>query len=257
MPAFTQTMGPWFAEEAEDTKYSKKIADRQAACKEFIDLLNPYPSFLQNFHHSITDWLPFYWADFTQTTRYTYILRDISDPDRLWTGMSANIRRNIDKARGKHRIRIRRGISSAELVRMVALSFERQRINPKHEDILQDLISEARSRGQGEIWGGYDDRDRLHAAAFVAWHGPTAYYIAGGGDPGLRDSGAHSLTLWQAILDVAEHAQEFDFEGSMLKGVERFFREFGAEQKPYFRICRGRLSIANRIRIKLERLWTR
>ncbi|MDR2533577.1 MAG: GNAT family N-acetyltransferase [Tannerellaceae bacterium] len=257
MPAFTQTMGPWFAGETEDTKYSTKIAKRQAACKEFIDLLNPYSSFLQNFHHSITDWLPFYWANFNQTTRYTYILNDISNPDKILAAMSANIRRNIDKARGKHRIQVRRGIPPAELTRMVALSFERQGLKPKHLHLLPNLISEARSRNKGDIWGAYDNRNQLHAAAFVAWHGPTAYYIAGGSDPELRGSGAHSLTLWQAILDVRDFAQEFDFEGSMLSGVERFFREFGAEQRPYFTICRGRTSIVKRIWIKLGQLWTR
>ena len=32
---------------------------------------------MQNFHYGITDWLPFYWEGYRQTTRYTYMLKDI------------------------------------------------------------------------------------------------------------------------------------------------------------------------------------
>jgi len=76
--------------------------------------------------------------------------------------------------------------------------------------------------------------------------------MAGGGNPSLRNSGAHSLILWEAIRYVADYAETFDFEGSMLPGVERFFREFGAIQTPYFTISKGKLSLLDRVFIKLN-----
>jgi lipid II:glycine glycyltransferase (peptidoglycan interpeptide bridge formation enzyme) len=208
---------------------------------------------MQHFHHSFTDWLPFYWEGFSQTTRYTYILEDISDPDRLWEGMSSNIRRNINRARFRNEISVRAGVSAEDLSRMLALTFERQHLKPKHLHVLEALVEESRRLGRGDVWGGYDAEGILHAAAFVVWQQRTAYYIAGGSDPARRESGAHSLTLWEAIRSVAAHSKSFDFEGSMLPGVERFFREFGAVQRPYFCISRGRLSIADKIRIRLSR----
>jgi hypothetical protein len=51
---------------------------------------------------------------------------------------------------------------------------------------------------------------------------------------------------------VAERSDVFNFEGSMLPGVERFFREFGAIQTPYFTITRGKISLSDRLRIKLR-----
>ena len=39
----------------------------------------------------------------------------------------------------------------------------------------------------------------------------------------------------------------------MLPGVERFFREFGAIQTPFFTISRGKLSLLDRARIKLSK----
>lgn len=38
----------------------------------FIDNLPKFDYFNMNFHYSITNWLPFYWRGFKQTTRYTY-----------------------------------------------------------------------------------------------------------------------------------------------------------------------------------------
>lgn|GEM_PF-4541022 len=54
----------------------------------------------------------------------------------------------------------------------------------------------------------------------------------------LRTSGASSLLLWEAIRFALQVAERFDFEGSMFEPIERFFRGFGAVQKPYFQISK-------------------
>jgi hypothetical protein len=103
------------------------------------------------------------------------------------------------------------------------------------------------------LFGGYDIEGNLHAVAFVVWQEHSASYIAGGGDPQLRDSGAHSLVLWEVIKHVSQFTDTFDFEGSMIPGVERFFSGFGAKQTPYFTIAKGKLSLVSRIKIKIKR----
>jgi hypothetical protein len=251
MPPYTQTMGVWFAPEAGDAKYTTILGKRQALCKTLTEALKRYPSFLQNFHYQITDWLPFYWEGYRQTTRYTYLLQHIREPDELWNNMSPNIRRNITKARDKFRIEVRRDIPVDDFLRVYALSFRRQRQQPPHIDTLKRLIAECGERGQGGLWGGYDKEGRLHAVAFLVWQESSAYYLAGGGDPAFRESGAHSLVLWEGIKDVSRYTSLFDFEGSMLVGVERFFREFGAIQTPFFTISRNERSLLYRARMKL------
>ena len=82
-----------------------------------------------------------------------------------------------------------------------------------------------------------DEADRVHAVAYVVCDRRSAYYLMGGGDPQLRTSGASSLLLWEAISQ-SRAASVFDFEGSMLRPVERFFRAFGGRQAPYLHISR-------------------
>ena len=252
MPHYTQTMGVWFAVVASDVKYSSLLEQRQAVCKSFIDKLKRYKSFLQNFNHEFTDWLPFYWEGYSQTTRYTYILHCIKDVEKILSRMSQQTRRNLKKAE-EQSIVVRHGINTDDFLKIQALTFERQnKRNTQSSAVLKRLINAARERGQGDVFGGYDSEGRLHAVAFVVWQNSSAYYIAGGGDPTLRSSGAHSLVLWDAIKHVSQYTDTFDFEGSMIPGVERFFREFGAVQTPYFIIKKGRPGLLSRLRMKLS-----
>ena len=258
MPSYTQTMGPWFAPESGDTKYTKALGRRQALCNQLLNALKPYSHFLQNFHYGITDWLPFDWEGYRQTTRYTYLLKDIRDTDAILENMSSNIRRNITKARDKYHITVKKGISIEEFLQVQAQTFERQQvINKEDTEILVKLIDICRKRNQGDLWGGYDEQGRLHAVAFIVWQESSAWYLAGGGDPALRESGAHSLILWECIRYVSQFTIVFDFEGSMIPGVERFFREFGAIQTPFFTITRGKLSLLNRACLKIGRIINR
>lgn len=254
MPFYTQTMGPWLRESAADQKAVSRLTQRQMLLCKLVAELKDIPTFLQNFHYTITDWLPFYWEGYRQTTRYTYLLDEIKNHERVWNEMATNVRRNILKAKEKHQITIRRGIPTDELIRIQAMSFERQRLMPKGTSVLRQLIEISRQRQQGDVWGAYDRDGNLHAAVFVVWQSSSAYYIAGGGDPSLRASGAHSRVMWQAIQDVSAYTDRFDFEGSMLPGVERFFREFGARQTPYFSIQKGKLSLCKRAFIKWKRI---
>ncbi len=258
MPCYTQTMGPWFSKQFEPDNYSKKLNHRQVCCKEFTEKLEQYPHFLQNFHSDITDWLPFYWAGYKQTTRYSYLLKNIGDKDQLWKNLSSNICRNIINARDKEGITVRKGIPTEDFMRINAQSYERQKLSVKGDPrLLRKLIARCRERNQGDLWGGYDDKGRLHAAVFIVWHPGCAYYLAGGGDPEFRSSGAYSLVLWEAIHFVSDKTDTFDFEGSMLAGVEHYFRKFGTMQTPYFTITRGNISLLYKAWLKLAKVVTK
>jgi hypothetical protein len=63
--------------------------------------------------------------------------------------------------------------------------------------------------------------------------------MAGSTPKGKQDS-VHSLLLWEAIQWAMESGRIFDFEGSMIEPVERFFRTFGAHQVPILNIHKER-----------------
>jgi hypothetical protein len=83
-----------------------------------------------------------------------------------------------------------------------------------------------------------DEKERVHSVAYVVWDAGSAYLLMSGSDPEVRESHAGTLVVWEAIQFAAGVAPQFDFEGSMLEPVERFFRAFGAEQRPYFHVTK-------------------
>jgi hypothetical protein len=77
-----------------------------------------------------------------------------------------------------------------------------------------------------------DDQGNAHAATLLVFDERSAHYLLGGADPRHRGSGAASLLVWDAIQFAAGHSKLFDFEGSMVEGIARFFRGFGPDLVP-------------------------
>jgi len=252
MPLYTQTMGIWFNPVFEDKHYSRDLFRKQAICEDFIMRLPAHDYFLQNFHYSFTDWLPFYWRGFRQTTRYTYVLPDIGNPDELWSGLSGNISKNIQKAKNKYQLTVRRNVPVDLFLQFNAHTYQRQGLQPYHPEALRKLIDLSQSRNQGDIWGAYDGENHLHAAVFVVWQENCAYLVASTTHETFRKSGGKVLTVWIAINDLSRQVRSFDFEGSMIQGIENISRGFGGQQMPFFVIEKGNLSLLKRIRMKIK-----
>lgn len=204
---------------------------------ELIEQLPEFTEFAQNFHHSVTNWAPFYWKGFRQTTAYTYILEKLDDRDALWGGFLDNIRTDIRKAE-KH-LKVTTDLPVEALLRLNQLTFKRQGIKPYYRDEqLARIASGLKEKGMGEIFFCVDAQGRPHSAVLLAWDERSAYYLVGGSDPELRSGGSMSLVLWEAIQKAGLVSKEFNFHGSMLEPVERFFRAFGARQVSYSRVWR-------------------
>jgi hypothetical protein len=62
--------------------------------------------------------------------------------------------------------------------------------------------------------------------------------LLAGTDRQYGNSGANTLILWEGIQFAATVSQVFDFEGSMINGIENFMRQFGAQPHVYYEVRR-------------------
>ena len=69
----------------------------------------------------------------------------------------------------------------------------------------------------------------VHASYYFVYDKNVCYYLISGSNPEFRSSGAQTLILWEGIQFAAKVSKAFDFEGSMIEGIETFFRAFGGE----------------------------
>lgn len=234
-PALTQTLGPWLRDS--EGKSAKRLAREKDLMEGLIDQLPAFDRYAQNWSWQISNWLPFYWRGYSQTLRYTYVLPDLTSLDAIWRDAQENIRRDVRKAENRFGLRVREDLSVDEFIRLNKLTFSRQKMAlPYSEEYVKRLDKACVERQARKILIAEDQDGNQHAGVYIVWDKNSAYYLMGGGDPELRNSGATSLCMWEAIKFAAKVTKRFDFEGSMIEPVERFFRAFGAVQAPYFAV---------------------
>jgi Acetyltransferase (GNAT) domain len=246
-PPLTQTLGPWV--ERSGAKPANALAEEMELLAALEAALPPAEAFLQHFSPTMLNALPFFWAGYRIEARYTYRLDDLRSEEALWDGLRGNVRREIRKARKRVEIRDDLGLDLFHSV--WAKTFARQGIEAPHSLARLDRLHAAcAQRGASAMLFAQDEEDRIHAVTYVVWDEHAAYYLLGGSDPELRTSGAASLLMWEAIMRARRVTGTFDFEGSMIQPVERFFRAFGSRQAPYLRVSRastvGRAALAVR-----------
>jgi hypothetical protein len=230
-PPYTPYLGPWLRNDG--GKATAKYSREKELISGLIDGLPRFDHFRQCCLPDSVGWLPFYWKKFSQTTFYTYILEDISDPDSGWKLLRDNIRGDIKKASGRFGVSVREG-GIEDIIELQDMSFRRQgRAVSAEADLIRTIGQACFERDCGQVLIARDGDGRAHAGAFVVWDSGTTYYLIGGGNPELRNSGAASLCLGEAIRFASSVSKRFDFEGSMVEPIERFFRAFGATQVPY------------------------
>jgi hypothetical protein len=236
-PPLTPVLGPWLR--AVPGNPARQNAREKELLTELISRLPRWDWFEASFHHRMTNWLPFYWRGFQQTTRYTYLLDDTSDLDAVWTGLHESVRRNIRKAR--RQLGVGADIRLERLLDAVELTFLRQgQTLPFSRELMFRIDAACFARGARRTFFAEDARRRIHAVLYLVMDGRCAYYLLGGADPEVRESGAQNLLLWEAIRCASEMGRAFDFEGSMIEPVERVFRDFGARQAPYLHVYGGK-----------------
>lgn len=236
-PPLTQTLGPWVREYG--GKNTTQLAHHKECLEALIQQLPQFANFSQNWHWRMGNWLPFYWADFKQTTRYTYILHSLTDEQALWLGLRANIRGDIKKAKSRFKLQVRDDLSIDDFLKLNQMTFVRQKMRmPYSESFVKKIDHACAMHDARKILIAVDEHGHHHAGVYIVWDKNSAYYLFGGGNPELRNSGATSLCMWEAIKFSASVTQRFDFEGSMIEPIEKFFRAFGAEQTPYFTVSK-------------------
>jgi hypothetical protein len=242
-----QTLGPWI--EPSSAKPARALGREHELLAELESRLPEARGFSQQFSPLMLNALPFHWAGYRLELHYTYRLEGIASEDELWDGLRDNIRREIRKAR--KRVEIVEDLGPERFHEVLSKTYERQDIPTPHSLAeIERLEAACSRRDAGRMLFARDDEGRIHAVVWVVWDKHAAYYLLAGGEPDLRNSGASSLLVWEAIRRASAVTDVFDFHGSMLQPVERFFRSFGSRQTPYLSVTRmgpaARLAIATR-----------
>lgn len=230
MPKLTQAWGVVMSPRSEGrcTTASREMD----LLRPFADYVSRFPLFDQRFHHTVQNFLPFFWKGFVETSRLSQEIEDITQSDAVWAAMAGNVRQNVRKAE-KNGLFVVEG-SENDLWDIEAKTFGRQHKNVSYsKQYLTRLLGAAITHNQGCCLAVRDGAGRIHAAGFFVWDSRQAHYLVCGSDQQVRTNGASSLLLWHILQYLAGRTRSFNFGGSMLEGVERFNRNFGSHRVVY------------------------
>jgi hypothetical protein len=240
LPKLTQTLGPLFAPESPTDKPVTRQAHEMEWSGLLADALPRFSTATIQCHPAFTNWLAFSWRTFTQTTRYTYRVDLARSDEELLAAMEKTTRAAIRSAAKELTV-----VESDDPARYLRLAAKASTEGGKPEmvdaTLLEKLIAAGKAIHRARILFATDTSGTDHAAAVAFDDGRTANYVLGAGDPNLRASNAASLVLWEAIRG-SRPCGIFDFEGSMVPKIERFFRGFGGTLTPYFRLSKDNRS---------------
>jgi lipid II:glycine glycyltransferase (peptidoglycan interpeptide bridge formation enzyme) len=233
-PLLSPFCGVWFRQ----TKFKKQheaITYRKKQLEQLIPQLPSAHRYSFRLNTALTDWQPFYWAGWQQETRYTYRLA-IEDLTQVSANFNDNTKRNIQKS--AKRFTIESSDDFDTFLKINDLTYQRQNIKqPIPLAIWQSVGNVLSEKQRRRLFFAKNRGGGVEAAIYVVFDDTTAYYLAGGATEEGRSNGALFGLMNHAIQEAAaQGCTIFDFEGSMLRGVEPFFRGFGGELTPYFRV---------------------
>ena len=244
MPYFIRNKGPWsFISNAHFTPYcgpfiiypegqktTTRIAFEHRAYRGLIEQLPSFSEYSQNFHLDFSNALAFQWSGFTETNRYTYVLSLEQEEKELWSGLRDNNRKQIKKAEKTIKV-------SETNDALLLQNILKQSVDNKIElDYFERMVSYVQKYDCGKVWKATEGDDD-HAVLLCISDHKSAYYLLGGNSQEFKNSGAMSLLTWQALLHFKQKGiKEFNFEGSSVAAVEKYFRGFGGDLVSFRRL---------------------
>jgi lipid II:glycine glycyltransferase (peptidoglycan interpeptide bridge formation enzyme) len=187
-----------------------------------------------DFTPQVIDMQPFLWDGFETRVNFTYFL-DISDLNKVDSNMDHRIRNNIRQA-VKSGYEIMWGFEDNinTFLDLNKMTFKRQNLKRYDHNIIQKLLTAA-SRNKACNIGVVVDADREPLASIaIVWDTKRVYSICGGINH--KSHSAMSFLIWETFRYAGEvlNIKEFDFEGSAIPSIERYFRKFGGNIVPHY-----------------------
>lgn len=244
MPQFTPTCGIWFKDE-DGANIQEKNENIKRITEKIIIELNNYRSVQLRLDPSMQYFLPFYWKGFSIIPKITYRINNLNDLQSIYQNFSKNIRRDIKSAEKK--VEIKYDTSPDIMIKLLKKTFREQgRKLPCSEDLIVRIMEESGKRNKGKLITAVDANGNTHAGAYLVYDKRVCYYLFAGKDPDFKKSNAQTLVMWKCIEFASNVSSIFDFEGSMIEGIEQFFKRFGGEPTVYFEV--RKLTIIEEIR---------
>ncbi|MES2680318.1 MAG: GNAT family N-acetyltransferase [Bacteroidota bacterium] len=254
LPPYTPHCGLFFVSESKNNSsvnnFSKEVMS------EICGFLSGQKSALLilAFPFYIKDLQPFIWDKYKVVPNYTYQV-DLTQSMEVIKGNFDSKNRNVINKAIKEEVSVsENSISKQQLYDFFVGSLGSTDANIYEKELRNILLNFSDNTNSFSLEAEKDSQ--LLGAVFCIYDQKTCYYLLGGVNKQARVAGVNNLLVQRSIEKARDlGCSVFDFEGSMLKGVEKFFRSFGPELVPYYTVNKAKLPIEIILKFKKRELF--
>ena len=240
-PMFMSTINLFFENKSQNK--AKILSENKKIMKAIADFLGDL------YYGVLSIYLPenhidmqyFYWNGFKVIPNYTYHIDLSQSLEDIRKNYSTERRNDIKKAL-KDGVETRLTNDFDLVKQMVNNTFNRKE-KDYDKDLIDKILNQFANKENSFAFVSYQNQKPI-AASFCIFDNKKVYYLLGGYDSQNKHQGAGAIAVDAAI----QHSKElgisiFDFEGSMLPEVEKYFRGFGGDLIPYYSINKAKLPL--------------
>lgn len=226
-PFFTQQLGIF-----------SKQALSQGELAAFIEAIPAKFRFIEihlNEHNQILD------ESIKIRKRKNYVLELNKSYEKIQKGYNSQAKRNLKQAK-KNSLELK-AIGQEEVILFYKQHKALSTKGVKETDYkrLLQLMQKAYDKGKLLCKGVYAKSGELLAAGAFLAHKNRLIFLLGNASDSGKETGAMTYLMDCLIFQFAGHQMLFDFEGSEIEGIARFFKSFGSEKRNYYKYKRNNL----------------
>ena len=254
LPPYTPHCGLFYCSESKNTSsvnnFSKEIMNE--VCTYFLNQKSSLS--ILAFPSNIIDFQPFIWNKFKVIPNYTYRINLNQSLETIQSNFDSKNRNVINRAIKEGVIITENTLSKTELFNFFTETLHTTDANvyaQELKNIFHVFANDSNSFSVEATKNGV-----LLGSVFCVFDKKVCYYLLGGVNKKSGIQGVNNLLIQTSIQKSKElGCSIFDFEGSMIKGVEKFFRSFGGELVPYFTVNKAILPLEMGLKLRKRELF--
>lgn len=238
MPKLTPYLGVLFFVPDELVKTESVQSFKKQATRHILSQIGKPLYFQIAFHPDFDDWQVFHWSGYYQRCRHTYRIDTSKGLDFIWGEFHFKLRNHIRTAEESLKISVSNDVES--LCQLNLSTFQKQSLRlPYEKEIIGAIVEKFYTKDFCRILIAKNkSNDKPEAALLVVNDHVYMYSLVAGMRQGAP-RGAMSLLIWKAIQMAEQKSFHFDFEGSDIPNVEKFYRAFGGKLTTYYQIYKS------------------
>ena len=254
LPPYTPHCGLFFVSEsknqASSNSFSKDVMSE--VCYYF---LKQKPSLtVLAFPSLIKDFQPFIWNKFKVIPNYTYRIKLDNSLDEIKNNFDSKNRNLINKAIKDSVLVTENLLSDIDLFNFFTNSLNNAGANVYLNELKNIFLNFSCSENSFSFTAKKDSE--ILGNVFCIYDKHVCYYLLGGTNKKSGFQGVNNLLVQKCIEKAKElGCNTFDFEGSMIKGVEKFFRGFGGELVPYYTVNKASFWLEMLLKFKKREIF--